>query len=230
MRAQAAAPSTRVFALMTGSLGLLAVGILILTVTPRGQQSPIAISVTTTPATFVSTVSTVPAASRPATLAPAFASRGGSTTAPRTPTRALATPIGEGGLAIITHDAMPDQDATFVDVQLASGTITVGRVIERFSETTVILLPDEVTDSEKNEPGHRIAPEMPNESEVVVVMASPPITIAFADVETLDVGEGTAVLDRAGRLVGICTHRDRVDGVRLIEVSDVPDGATSVVP
>jgi hypothetical protein len=227
VRAQSAAPSTRVFALMTGSLGLLAVGILILTVTPRGQQSPIAISATTTPATFATTVSTV---ARPATLAPAFASRGVSTTAPGAPARALATPIGEEGLAIITHDAMPDEDATVVDVQLASGMTTVGRVIERVGETTVILLPDEVTDSDENEPGHRIAPEMPNESEIVVVMASPPITIAFADVETLDVGEGTAVLDRAGRLVGICTHRNRVDGVRVIEVSDVPDGATSVVP
>jgi hypothetical protein len=215
---------------MTGSLGLLAVGILILTVTPRGQQSPIAISATTTPATFASAETSVPSGAQPATLAPAFASRGVTTTALTAPVRALATPIGERGLALITQDAMPDQNATVVDVQLVSGTTTVGRVIERIGETTVILLPDDVVESNDGASGHRIASERPNESEMVVVMASPPITIAFADVETLDVDEGTAVLDRDGRLVGICTHRNRVEGVRVIEVSDVPDGATSVVP
>ncbi len=125
---------------------------------------------------------------------------------------------------------MPDEDATTVDVQLASGTTAVGRVIERIGETTVILLPDGVVEPHNGESGHRIASTVPNDAEIVVVMASPPITIAFADVEQLDVREGTAVLDRDGRLVGICTHRDRVEGVRLIQVSDAPDGATSVAP
>ena len=214
----------------TGSLGLLAVGILILTVTPRGQQSPIAISATTTPATFASAVTSAPAGARPVTLPPAFASREVAITAPGSPARALATPIGEQGLAIITRAAMPDEDATTVDVQLASGATAVGRVVEHNGETTVILLPDGLVESHNGESGHRVASTMPRGADIVVVMASPPITIAYADVGQLDVGEGTAVLDRDGRLVGICTHRNRAEGVRVIQVSDAPDVATSVAP
>jgi hypothetical protein len=61
-------------------------------------------------------------------------------------------------------------------------------------------------------------------------MATPPIIVEFDDVDTLAVEEGTAVIDDAGELVGICSRRHDSDLVRLIAVSEELDDATSVVP
>jgi hypothetical protein len=65
---------------------------------------------------------------------------------------------------------------------------------------------------------------------MVTVMASPPITVAYDDIDTLAVEEGTAVIDGDGELVGICSRRAGSRHVRLIEVSAELDDATSVVP
>jgi hypothetical protein len=212
VRAQAAAPSTRVFALTTGTLGLLAVGILILAVTPRRQESPIAISATTTPAAVSAIGSTDPGSARPATLAPTFVGRATTTTIPATRQHAWATPIGKGNVAVVTRDAVAGHDAALVEVLLPSGRIGLGAVVSDIGEAWLIEL-------QEAEPGHDLADGPPDDHEMVTVMASPPVTIAFADVDTLDLHEGTAVLDSRGDLVGICSH-DGSDGrVRVIEIS-----------
>jgi hypothetical protein len=217
VRAQSAAPSTRVFALTTGSLGLLAVGVLILTVTPRGHDAPIAISATTTPAAIV--VRETRFDSRP----PAFAARGSATTETASPQYPLATPIGDGRTAVITDNALEGHDGDEIEVRLPSGRLAAGQVMEKSGSTWLIELYDA-------ESGHDIATDRPTSSEVVTVMMSPPVTIVLADIGTLDIGEGTAVLDRDGDLVGICTHRLSDGKVRLIEVRAELVGATSGAP
>jgi len=220
VRAQTAAPSTRMFALTTGTLGLLAVGVLILTVSPRRQDSPIAISATTTPAV---SASAVPEADDP----------GATPTAIRTPTpgsvntemvtlqHALATPIGDGRLAVITDDALGDRDGGHIEVRLRSGRVGSGDLVEKLGDTWLIEL-------HQSEAGHDIASKRPNGSEIVTVMQSPPVTIVLAEIANFDIAEGTAVLDGDGDLVGICTRR-RSDGkVRLMEIkAELADAANA---
>ena len=238
MRAETAAPTTRVFALTTGTLGLLAVGVLILTVTPRRQESPVAVSATTTPAAAVVAVvgvgvdqtGTEPGR-RADTRAPAFAPRSVvATTAPtmaptstRPPdqvTRALATPIGDGRIAITTRVALAHADGTSVAVVLPSGRHATGEIVETSADTVLVAL-------DQGEPGHEIADHRPSAGDMVVVMTSPPIDIAYGEISTLDVDEGTAVLDRDGDLVGVCSEGRDADHVRLVEITAVHAGATS---
>ncbi len=235
LRAEAAAPSTRMFALTTGTLGLLAVGVLIFTVTPRRQESPLAISATTTPITLAaiagpsSSAAADPTASvRPVALAPSFAARGPLAVTPTLAEHALATPIGDGQLALITGVALAEHgtnslDDPEIDVRLPSGRLASGTIVERSGDTWLIEL-------SQPEAGHRIAESQPVGAEVVTVMDSPPITIAFADVATLDVPEGAAVLDRAGDLIGLCTRRHGDGQVRVIEIRAEHAGATSGAP
>ncbi len=212
VRAQAAAPSTRVFALTTGTLGLIAVGVLILAVTPRRQESPIAISATTTPAAVSVVGSSDPGSVRPAALAPTFVGRGTTTTVATNGQHAWATPIDEGIMAIVTREAMTSLDATRVEVLLPSGRVGLGEIIGYVGDALLIEL-------QESEPGHRVANGPPGDAEIVTVMASPPVTIAFADVGTLDLHEGTAVLDSRGDLVGICSHDESDGRVRVIEIN-----------
>ncbi len=224
VRAQTAAPSTRVFALTTGTLGLIAVGILVLTITPRQQGSPIAISATTTTAAAAvnglpAGTSEVPGTARPAALA----GRGPATALSIAVEPALATPIGDGRMALITDDAMVGHNADRIAVRLPSGRTGSGRIVERSGGAWLIELG-------QAESGHQIARQRPKGSEIVTVMASPPVTIALADIATLDIDEGTAVLDQDGNLVGICSHRRSDGSVRLIEVKAEGGDATNAGP
>lgn len=219
LRAHAAAPSTRAFALTTGTLGLLAVGLLILTVTPRRQESPIAVSATTTSAAVVA-AEVDGSDPRPAALAPAFATRGSLGSAGESsPDGAAATPIGDGQLVVITRAAVDGGDGDTVDLVLPSGQPAVGNVVHRTGDALVVAV---VGDAE---PGHAIARHRPHERDMVTVMASPPITVAYGDVDDLDVGEGTAVLDADGSLVAVCSKSGK--GVRLIEITEEIAGATT---
>jgi len=224
LASERAAPSTRVFALTTGTLGLLAVGVLILTITPRRQDAPIAISATTSPvelgagpsgtdegtgaAAAVRGLSPVPL-----TLAPELQSA----------TAAVATPVGDGRLAIVTRVAMTeasDDDPRFVT---PSGRIVSGRVVHQVGDAVLVSL-------DEPEPGPSIAREQPGEDDIVTVLSDPPVTVAFADVAALDeVVEGTAVVDGSGELVGLCS-RDGDGAARVIEVSEDVAVATSDGP
>lgn len=224
LRAQAAAPSTRVFALTTGTLGLLAVGVLILTVTPRRQESPIAIIATTSPAAAAvaegSSSGSGVADSRVSALAPAFGARGSLGPARAIEPVALATPIGDGRLVVVTRAALDDDLSDDVDVVLPSGRAAVGHVVHRTADALVLAIDDPPA------LGHAIANHRPHDREMVTVMASPPITVAYGDIDELSVDEGTAVFDDDGSLVGLCSRSGR--GVRLIEISEATAAATTV--
>lgn len=223
------------FAFTTGTLGLLAVGMLIFIVTPRRQESPIAISATTTPISSLADAGDAPdttvgraGSTRPAALTPAFAARGPLLTVDPQPRHALATPIGDGHLALITGAALASLgtnslDDPAIDVQLPSGRVGSGTIVEQSGDAWLIEL-------SQPEAGHGIATSRPIGAEIVTVMDSPPVTIAFADVATLDVPEGAAVLDHAGDLVGLCTRRGGDGQVSVIEIRAERVVATSDAP
>jgi hypothetical protein len=220
LRAEAAAPSTRVFALTTGTIGLLAVGVLILTVSPRQQESPIAISATTTPldadpagTTGVGdtpralTVLSSTVATRPARLTEATAG-------------ALATPIGDGSFALVTGRSLAGRAESNVDVRLADGRVTEAEVVAGDDQVVVVALAAAA-------PGHAIARHRPDDGDMVTVMVEPPVVVAYADVDTVAVHEGTAVLNDEGAVVALCSRARSGRGIELLEVTAAVAGATS---
>lgn len=221
LRAETSPSISRAFALTTGTLGLFAIAVLVLAVTPGDQPQPIAVSATTAPAAIGSGVGSDLAAGE-ATIASA---RGVSSAGPARPTTvsALATPIGEGRYALVSQAAIGGAAGSEVDLTLPSGRVTVGEIVERSGDTVLVALSD-------TEPGHDVAEQRPHDREVVTVMAEPPVTIAYADVSTLEVAEGTAVVDSDGHLVGLCTKSGHGRRVRLIVIDNAmatPDDPTA---
>ena len=209
-RAETAGPTTRAFAFTSGTLGLIAVGMLVLAVTPGRNAAPVAISATTTPTevavTQVAIVTTIITGPERAPLGL------------RGRPEALATPIGEGRLALVTAADLaataPTSDiGTSVEVAVPSGRMHAARVIAHAGDTVVVEL-------ERAEPGVELADELPEGHEIVTVLAVPPVTIVLDDLATLDVEEGTAVLDDTGELVGLCSLDQPDTGTRLLPIDD----------
>lgn len=219
LRSRSAAASTRVFALTTGTLGLLAVGVLILTVTPRRQESPIAISATTSTAIALDGAR---ADTRVSALASPTRESVNSARRRRIATPALATPIGDGELAVVTRAALHNRNTRVVDVVLPSGAGALAEVVYQHGDALVVAI-----DSDDPEPGHTIARHRPHDRDMVTVMASPPVAVAYGDVDELDVDEGTAVLDGDGSLVAVCSRSRDERGTRLIEITEAIAGTTS---
>lgn len=204
--------STRVLALMSGALGVLAVGALIVTVTPRPSDSPIAISASTTPTA---------ALDRPAASPTATEVRG--IRSDSTADDVLATPIGDGTFAVVTRASLRGNTSSIVDVRLPSGRMSASSIVTASDDAVVVALASV-------EAGHPIAKHRPGDDDIVTVMADPPVDVPYEEVGSLAVDEGTAVIDDTGHLVGICSRTSSSKGVRLIEVSSELDDATSVVP
>lgn len=202
----------RVLALATGTLGLLAVGLLMVSISPKRADSPIAVTASTNSESLV-------ASRGPIALATiGFEPDGGTGAAP-----ALATPIGDGRFALITRESAIASDEALIDVRLPSGRRSIGSIVTGSDHAVVIALAT-------REAGHAIAHRRPRADDIVTVLTDPPINVAYEDVGTLAVHEGTPVVDDHGYLVGICSRRDGTDHVRLIEVIAELDDATSVVP
>src|SRR5690606_12517141 len=85
-----------------------------------------------------------------------------------------------------------------VEVAVPSGRLHDARIVGRSGDTVLVEL-------ERVEPGIEIADVQPSGHEIVTVLARPPVTIVFDDLAELEVEEGTAVLDDAGELVGLCS-------------------------
>ncbi len=213
MLAEPTPRGARVMALTTGTLGLLAVGLLMVTITPDRADSPIALIASTTPVA-------VQRALRPAALAPAATDRLGFRSEP---TGSLATPIGDGRFALVTRASLTETDGMVIDVRLPSGRTTAGSIVTASDGAVVVALA-------ATEKGHRIAARRPLRTDIVVVMVDPPISVEYSEIDTVDAAEGTAVLDSDGSLVGLCSRRIGSDHVWLIEVPAELDAATSVVP
>lgn len=208
-RAETSPATTRMFAFTTGTLGLLAVGLLMMAVTPNRSGAPVAISATTTPSLVPDTVTAIATVATGPTERAPLGLRG----APE----ALATPIGEGRYAVITTADLAASSGGVaigdaVEVEVPSGRLHDARIVGRSGDTVLVEL-------ERVEPGIEIADDQPSGEEIVTVLAQPPVTIALADLAGLDVEEGTAVLDDAGELVGLCSQ-DHDAATRLMMVRE----------
>jgi hypothetical protein len=195
-------------------LGLIAVGSLMIAITPSPSGAPIALIASTSPSTSAQGIG------RAGPLAPTATDRVGLRSEAAD---VLATPIGDGRFALVTRASLADAEQSIIDVRLPSGRTSAGSIVTASGDTVVVALMN-------IEPGHVIARDRPGGGDLVTVMATPPIIVEFDDVDTLAVEEGTAVIDDAGELVGICSRRHDSDLVRLIAVSEELDDATSVVP
>lgn len=211
--AEPATRGGRTVALTSGTLGLLAVGLLMVSITPGRADAPVALSASTTPVA-------IQGVRRPAALAPGASEAIGLRSEP---SASLATPIGDGQFALITRASLARTDGAIIDVRLPSGRSTVGSIVTASDDAVVVALA-------ATEPGHTIAAGRPGATDMVTVMVDPPVSVAYGDVDTVDADEGTAVLDADGSLVGLCSRRFGSSRVRLIEVPAVLDDATSVVP
>lgn len=204
MRAEEAAPSTRVFALVTGAAGLLAVGALVIAMTPPRADSPIAVSATTT-------------------LAAGDTTPLGITRAEPTPP--LATPVGNGQLALITAVAARHQTGDTIEVRFATGGGTTGRVLHLGDHAAIVELAGVTRGDTPSYVTHADAAD----DEIVTVLSDPPITVELSSVGDTQADEGTAVVDGHGALVGLCT-KNRDGTVRVVDVSDELAAATSAGP
>jgi len=212
-------------ALATGTLGLLAVGVLAVMVTPNRENAPL--SVHPTPA-FVDPGTLVPLTSvLLERAAGAFgvsrveSSRATATTVAGTTVAAntvavttTVAPVGvaaiiplatllESGLAIVTAKSMTGRaTGEPVAVRLASGATFEAEVHTTLGHAVVVTI-DSLTSSE---PGHPVADAVPGSDAVVTVLVSPPVTVRLSELGSTDAPEGTAVIDANGRLIGLCTE------------------------
>lgn len=207
-RTETAPATTRVFAFTTGTLGLLAVGLLIVAMTPGGSEPPVAVSATTTVAGDRSPTVTRAAATGPSVGEP-IPLRGRP--------EAMATPIGAGQFAVVTAAGLATRAGAAVvvgaavEVEVPSGRMHAARVIGVAGDTVVVEL-------ERTEPGIDLAVDHPDGHEIVTVLTEPPVTIVLDDLPMVEFDEGTAVLDGDGDLVGLCS-RGVGDPTRLVIVS-----------
>jgi len=204
--------STRGFAIATGSIGLIAVGILMVMVTPPAHDSPVAVSATTSPS--VSSVS--PPLSGGTSRG---SSRAATPVAARSVPQALATPIGDGRLALMTAPLSTMRRGSELNVQLTNGPV-VTAVVDANAAGVVVVSISSVAS------GHEIAAAPPDPDDIVTVMAEPPVTIAFDALTTIDAKEGTPVLDGHGELVGLCSQRHGAGDDQPITLIDVTGNVT----
>jgi hypothetical protein len=208
--------STRGFAIATGSIGLVAVGILMIVVTPPAQDSPVAVSATTSPFTSASATSASATAS---SATPRASGRATAPVAARSVAQALATPIGDGRLALMTAPGSAIRRGAELDVQLTNGPVVTAVVDATAAGVVVVSIASGAN-------GHEIAATQPEADEIVTVLAEPPVTIAFAALTTLDAEEGTPVLDDDGELIGLCSQRHGAGDDQPITLIDVTGDVT----
>jgi hypothetical protein len=178
-------------------MGLVAVAVLMILVTPPAKGSPVAVSATSSPPTTrdASARATAPIAARAVP-------------------HALATPIGDGRLALMTAPLSAIGRGAELDVQLTNGPVVTAVVDATAAGVVIVSIASDAS-------GHEIAATPPDPEEIVTVLAEPPVTIAFSALTTLDAEEGTPVLDGDGELVGLCSQRHGAGDDQPITLIDV---------
>lgn len=220
---------TRFFAITTGTLGLLAVGALLVSVTPRRQDAPSALGSTTSAVVGIVAPDREGAetAGQRAGSTPALAIRSTATTVlvPTDPV-ALATRVGPGRLAVVTRAAMPVWSDQPVPVRMPTGRLHTARML--WASTDVVVV--ELSAPAPSGGSHDVARRRPASSDQVVVMSAPPIVLDLADIASIDVPEGTAVVDTDGDLIGVCSHAGAAGALQLVDVSVALSDAATAAP
>jgi hypothetical protein len=212
---EAMSPSAKALALTWGTLGVVSVGVLVLMAAPGRTD--------------------IGNVARPDASLVAAAQLSLAPIAP-TVVQAVATPIraADGAitsrLAVVTAGdladgpdgsrdgddrAVPDPGSP-VEVAVPSGRTHTAVILDQLGDAVIVRL-------EHDEPGLSIRSAPPSANETVTVLASPPLVVALDDLDTLDVAEGTAVVDGAGELVGLCTRGERA----LVQLAMVDDRAVN---
>ena len=207
----------RTIALLGGATGALLIGLVVLSMTPRGGGSPTAVSATSTPVLSVAQVGLT---------SPSAFDRGNVTTP-------IATPIGREGLAVMTTraalDVLAESSASSrdeIEVAVAPGVVATATFVHLDSGDELALV--EITDHTVTIDGMDVASEMPRSTEMVTVLSDPPVEIEFQLVDELDVADGTAVVDGSGALVGLCVDDDAdAEGVAFSALADAPVDAAA---
>lgn len=215
-----ASAQVRTVALLGGATGALLIGLVVLTMTPRGGDSPTAVSATSTPLLSVAQV---------ALTTPSAFERGDHELI----TTPIATPIGRDGLAVMSTQAA--LEALAVSSTTDDEEIVVSLSPERTALATFVHLDSdddlalvEITDRTVNFTGMDVATRLPHAREMVTVLSDPPIEVQFELVDELDVADGTAVVDRSGALVGLCVDDDAAaEGVAFSALADAPVDAAA---
>ncbi len=193
----------RVLILSTATLGLLLVGVLALSMTPRRSGSP---------ATANSTLSSFRAASA-------------SLTSVSQPVLPLVTPVGDDGWGVTTADALAGASGQFVQVRLPTGEIIEVEVVGRDGDLALVSLPP---DSEA-EP-YELATATPRPTDTVVVGTDQQLVVTMDELAHVDVDEATPVLDDDGRLIGLCTGERDARWVMPVDTLPTDPTTTSTSP
>lgn len=218
-RAETMPTPSRVVAFTGGILGVMAVGVLVLTVTPAWPDGPVDGGIRIAGSDGLTRLTV------------------GSTTVLaglRASADVFATPIeipdgaGTARVAVATVSDVMDAVAaaapveldpapgTPIDVAVPSGRRHAARIVGRVGDTVVVEISGD-------EPTLRVAARSPGPDAVVTVLADPPVTILLDDLDDLDVDEGTAVVDDGGHLIGLCTDRGGTTLLAGLDTTDIDE-------
>jgi hypothetical protein len=230
-------PSTtaRTLALLTGTAGIVLIGIAMMSLSPRGGQVP-AVQGAADAADSGSVVLTTLASikSREFAIEPI----------------PLVTPLDRDGLAVApsrtirqvlteqeaTDAAATQRSGTFgnpftITVRLGDGTTRTAVVIDAGVGNDLALVEILAAQDPEDQPyGHPVALLMPSPRELVTVLTDVPVTVKFSEVSSLGVADGTAVVNSDGQLVGLCWQEAASAGSGFIPIDSMYAGATAPTP
>ncbi len=206
--------TSRAIALVGGAAGVLAIALLVMTLAPRRNDTPVAVSSTSNPDS--------PA---PAQL---VASAGLGRDVTGRAVRPIATPIGDDGLAVTTSRALfglVELDNRLIDVELVTGNVARAFVVDPGEHGGIAWVSVE---GGAIDHGLDVAIDLPLADDVVTVLAHPPMLVEYARIGQVEAADGTPVIDGDGDIVGLCIQHDdsgEVDFTPIDElVGDAPTG------
>ena len=214
----------RSLAIATGAVTLLAIGMLVVSMSPeRGRDAG------PTP-TVASALLSVP---RVTAVAVTTVDRDRAEPVDERPAPPVVTPIGDGFVAVATGVAVRrtlgaattvDTEDGSIAVVLHSGDEVDAQVVETGASGDLVV----VQLAEWAGGALELADDVPEAAERVVVMTEPPVEVALERVSEVGAPDGTPVVDADGHLIGLCT--DDAQGRRVVTIAELRGDATTDVP
>jgi hypothetical protein len=224
----------RSLALASGAVTLIAIGVLVVSMTPQpsGGEATRSTSPTVASALLSAPRATPAAAVEPGTSLAAVTTVASTVAAPAPAVPPVVTPIGDGFSGVATAaavrrslDAAQRPDGA-IDAVLHSGALVVAHLGDPADDVDVDEFVDELDDvvvvelTEWAQGAMQVAARRPDADDVVVVLTDPPVEVELARVHEVGAADGTPVVDTDGQLVGLCA--DDGDGRRVVLVAPTP--------
>lgn len=232
IRTERPSRSVRAAALTGGTLTILLVGVVVLSVTPRATPNP-----TVTGSTPVAQRVTTVALGAPGAdaIARSVAAALPPRPAPVVAEPPLVTGLGDHGFAVLPSRsvvALLDRSAAggpaSITVVLHDGSTTRASVVDPgdgvgLAVVRITATPGRTDPTTQPSDGFEPASDLPGDGDVVTVLAAEPIDVEMRhldqiDLTTAELVDGAAVVDADGNLVGLLTDGD--DGGRLLVVDE----------